>query len=377
MSLWGLAATGDDVPDRDGWVIRSASGRASVASEDPAVRTVIELRSGGCAVRVNWRVLGWGVFFVVVGLVPIAVRGGAIDELTVRLAWGLWPLILIGIGLGLLLERTAAAVIGNIVVAVTFGLMVGSVLAVGFGPVAGIGSCGFGAGIARGDPFPEQTGTLGGAADVSLDLSCGEVTATTGSGSDWQVSGRSENGTPPQISAAPARLSIRSPNHQAFGLGAAASWQVTLPQDPSLTLDATVNAGTARLDLSDAHVSGIDLSVNAGEAHLSLGGAAGSMSVNASVNAGALTLSLPAPNGVLTGDLSANAGSINMCIPDGVALQIRSSNSLGVNNFGSQGLTREGDVWSNQVPGLSSSRIELTTSTNLGSITLNPEAGCE
>jgi hypothetical protein len=124
-------------------------------------------------------------------------------------------------------------------------------------------------------------------------------------------------------------------------------------------------------------VTGLDLSVNAGDAHVDLSSAHGTTSVNASVNAGSLSLSLPEPEGVLTGNLSANAGSIDVCVPGGVALQIRSSNALGADNFGSRGLTRNGDAWSNEVPGLSANRIELTTSANLGSITLNPESGCE
>ncbi len=327
--------------------------------------------------RVNRRVLGWGVFFIVVGLVPLAVRANLIDESTVRLAWGLWPLILIGIGLGLLLQRTAAAAVGGLLVAVTFGLMVGSILAVGFGPVAGVGSCGFGAGIGGGQPYPEQTGTLGTSANVTIDVSCGKVTATASAGSDWRAAGTSGDGTSPRIDASAERLSVRWPARGGFNAAGGASLDITLPRDPSTTLSTTVNAGSARLQLGEAHVTGMDVSVNAGDAHVDLSGAIGTTSVIASVNAGSLGISLPAPEGVLTANLSANAGAINVCVPDGVALRIQASTSLGTENFGSQGLTKDGDVWSNQVPGLSANRIELTASANLGSITLNPEAGCD
>lgn len=327
--------------------------------------------------RLNRRVFGWGVFFLVVGLVPLAIQAGLIDEATVRRAWRLWPLILIGIGLGIVLERTAAAMIGSLIVAVTFGLMVGSVLAVGFGPVAGIGSCGFGMGIGGNQPFPAQTGSLAASSNVALDVSCGELTATTASGSDWRVAGSTGSGTTPRIDTAASRLSVRWPPSGGFSSAGSADLKLTLPADPATTLSATINAGSARLQLGDAHVTGVELSVNAGAAHVDLSSAVGTSSVNASVNAGSLGLSLPAPDGLLAGSLSANAGSINVCVPDGVALQIHSSSSLGSNNFGSQGLTRTNDVWSNQLPGLSADRIELTTSANLGSITLNPEGGCE
>jgi hypothetical protein len=328
-------------------------------------------------VRVNRGMFGWGVFFLVVGLVPLAVQAGVISEATIRGAWRLWPLILIGIGLGIVLERTAAAIVGSLLVSITFGLMVGSVLAAGFAPVAGIGSCGFGGSTGGGEPFQTRTGTLGTTASVSLELTCGEATVATANGSGWQVSGTSDAGTSPAINAAGDRLSIRSPNRQGFNLGAGESWTITLPTDPTTSLSATVNAGSAELRMTDAHVTGVDLSVNAGEMHLDLSSAADTRSVNASVNAGSLDIALPAPEGVLTGNLSANAGSISVCVPDGVALQIRASSSLGGDNFGSRGLSRNGDVWSNQVAGSSSGRIELTTSANLGSINLNPESGCD
>ena len=59
--------------------------------------------------RVNRGLLGWGVFFIVLGAVPLAVQAGVVSEARVREAWQLWPLILVGIGLGLVLERTRFA----------------------------------------------------------------------------------------------------------------------------------------------------------------------------------------------------------------------------------------------------------------------------
>ncbi len=328
--------------------------------------------------RVNRGVLGWVLLFITVGLVPLAVRSGLVDAGTVRRAWELWPLILIGIGLGLVLQRTRAAFVGGVLVALTFGLMGGSALAVGFGPVAGLGTCGFVGGAGTGEGFAARSGTLGGTARVTLELSCGELTAASGPGSAWQVSGSSGDGTPPDITASDSRLSVRSPDRHGFDLAGGSSWSLTLPRDPSLQLGLTVNAGTARLDLAGMAVTDVDATVNAGDAHLDLSTATGMRTVSMSVNAGSGALSLPTPDGILSGNLSANAGSISVCVPAGVALRIDASdNPLGSNNFGSQGLTRNGNVWQNQVPGLSANRIELNTSANLGAINLNPESGCD
>jgi hypothetical protein len=344
---------------------------------------MVATASGGLAVgragmRVNRGVLGWGVFFITVGLVPLAVRAGYVDVATARRAWELWPLILIGIGLGLVLQRTPVAVVGGLVVAVTFGLMGGSVLAVGFGSVAGFGTCGFGAGAENSASFPTRTGTLGGAAQVSLDLRCGDLTATSGAGSSWQLTGTSGNGSPPEIDASASRLAVRVPDVQGFDVARGATWQLTLPMDPQLDLEITVNAGSARLNLDDTHVRDLATSVNAGDAHIDVSTTPGITSLTASVNAGSLSIALPSPSGTLTGSLSANAGSLQICVPNGVALRFRASdNPLSANNFGSRGLTRDGNVWTNTAFGVASSGIDLDASANLGAITLNPESGCE
>ena len=69
--------------------------------------------------------LGWGVFLILAGAVPLAVRSGYLSEDQVGRLWTLWPLILVGIGVGLILSRTRFDFLGGIIVAATFGLMVG------------------------------------------------------------------------------------------------------------------------------------------------------------------------------------------------------------------------------------------------------------
>jgi len=123
--------------------------------------------------RIHRGLLGWGVFLIVLGAVPLLVRGGYLDEATVRRAWQLWPLVLIGIGLGLMLQRTRLAAVGGLVVAITFGLLGGSLLVTG--PGGGFTTCGFGTGSGSGTAFETRSGTFGPAASVGLDLDCGEV----------------------------------------------------------------------------------------------------------------------------------------------------------------------------------------------------------
>ena len=180
--------------------------------------------------HVNRGLLGWGVFFIVLGAVPLAVQAGALDPEVVRRAWELWPLILIGIGLGLVLARTRLAILGALVVAVTFGLMGGALIATGIGAAGGFTSCGFGGGQG-GEAFPTQSGSFGGDGAVRLEMNCGDVDAVAADGPGWSVTGTSDEGQAPDVSGSDNQLVVRAPERSGVGLAADPwRWQVTLPR---------------------------------------------------------------------------------------------------------------------------------------------------
>lgn len=327
--------------------------------------------------RVNRDLLGWGVFFIVLGAVPLAVRGGVVDAAVVRRAWELWPLILVGIGLGLILARTKAALLGGLVVAVTFGLMGGALIATGFNPGAGITSCGFGAGD-EGTPFAEQRGAFTRDATIRLDMSCGSLDVAAADGDGWTLAGLSDDGRPPEIRRDDGQLVVTSPERRGVAIvNAASSWRVTLPRSGTVRLVLAVNAGSATVGLPGMTVPAAEVDVNAGDARVDLSGARDVRQLDASANAGSLVLLLPVPGDTLRGQVSVNAGSASICVPDGVALRFRTDESLGSVNFGDRGLTRNGDTWSTPGYDGATARIDLSMSVNLGSITLDPEDGCD
>ncbi len=100
---------------------------------------------------VDRRLLNWGVFLVLLGGVPLAVAQGWIPRDTVANAWELWPFILIGAGIGLLLRRTPLRGLGGFIVAATFGTIFGAMLAVGVAGIGGIGIGSLGCGSAATD----------------------------------------------------------------------------------------------------------------------------------------------------------------------------------------------------------------------------------
>lgn len=324
------------------------------------------------AMRLDPRFLNWGVFFILLGAIPLAVGQGWIDPDAFGGFWRFWPLILIGIGVGILLRRTALHFVGGLIVAATFGLMFGSLLA---GGVNGDFAVGFGCGSGRsGTPFAAQGGTLGSTAGVELEMSCGDMTVTAVPGSGWTLSGSGPDGRTPRVSAGSNELSIRSPERSWFGSSNGEVWAVGLPTDASMSLSTTLNAGSSRLSLGGLHLNGMSMTTNAGDTKVDLTGATlGSFSLT--VNAGSSRIALPA--GSLSGSATVNAGSLGLCVPAGVGLRIQSSSFLASNNFGQRGLVQDGSTWTSPGYGSAAVKMDLSLTANAGSVELDPSAGCQ
>lgn len=324
--------------------------------------------------HVDRRFLNWGVFFILLGLVPLAVQLRWLEADAITGWWRLWPLLLVGAGIGLVLRRTPLAFAGGLLVAATFGLMLGGLLAGG-----GTGDFGFACGPnAATTPFTTQTGTFTSTAAVSLEVNCAEVTVGTAPGGGWTLSGTAPDGRVPSVETRPDRLEVRQANRVWSGpFGPAAgreTWRLTLPTDPTLALSATVNAGSARYDLAGAHLSSISMTTNAGSVTTDLSGATvGSMS--STLNAGSLRIALPAAS--FSGSFTVNAGSLGFCLPAGTGLRISTNdNFLASNNFGERGLTKSGSTWTTAGFDAAATKIELSATANLGRMELDPEGGC-
>lgn len=326
--------------------------------------------------RVNQGFLGWGVFLLIAGAIPLAVRAGLITEDQVGNVGSLWPLILIGIGVAVLLSRTRLAVVGGLVVASTFGVIVGGVLAGGVGNL-GLGACGpIGSNTT---PFETRDGTFDdSSAIVGLELDCGDLTLTAGAGNGWTVAGDGPEGRGPTIDAERGSLRVASSDGGRdwfSGLNRREAWRVTLPQGVGLDLAVDINAGSADVDLGAASIRSLDLSVNAGSVVVDLGAADELGDLQIELNAGALDLTLP--DVTFEGSIEGNASSVNLCTPPGAGLRLNTEESIvAAYNYDGQGLVKNGTTW--ETPGFDTAevRIELDTRANAGSFSLNPEEGC-
>jgi hypothetical protein len=319
--------------------------------------------------------LGWGVFLILAGAVPLAVRAGYLSTDQIDRLWTLWPLILVGIGVGLILTRTRFDFIGGIIVAATLGLMAGGLISTGVGAVS-TGACGEGGRTAA---FPARDGafaTTGGS--VQIDADCADVTLGVGSGDAWRVEGEDDDGLGPMIEATDTTLDVRPRDEGGrpfWTLGERDTWRVTVP---TTTVDIAVqlNAGEATIDLGGALVGRLDLQLNAGAATIDFGSAEAVAGIDIGLNAGSLGLTLPRVS--TTGTIHANAGAVRLCAPEGVGLKLHTNESIVASyDYADHGLVQDGSTWTTPGFETASVRIELQTEANAGSFALDPEEGCE
>ena len=318
------------------------------------------------------RLLGWGIFFILLGAVPLGVRAGVVDAQVVGRWPTLWPVLLIGWGLGLILRATAVEWLGGAVTAITFGLMGGGLIATGFGGMPAFTSCGSGGGQA----FETRHGTIVSAGRMEIEFNCGSLTVATTAGSDWQVSGSDDGGQGPTVDRrADGVVVVKSPVQGPFG--GRSTWSVSLPQAARLDLGLTMNAGDGSVSLAGASLDGLHLTVNAGSLDVDLGAAASLPhdGLTATVNAGKATLGLPRFDG--SASLSLNAGNLVVCVPTGTALQVHWSGTLASNDLDASDLVKGPDnTWT--TPGFvaTAAHVELDVSANAGSFELKVGGTC-
>ena len=323
--------------------------------------------------HVDRRLLGWGLFFILLGGIPLAAKAGLLDEASLRQWPMLWPILLIGWGLGLLLRGTELAVIGGAVTAITFGVMGGSALAAGFGGVGA--SCSANEAT---KPFETRSGAFGDVAIVDVAFNCGSLTVGAQDGSGWSIKGGDRNGVGPDISSSPGslRLEDRANAGNPFDNDRGrATWDVTLPRSTALALGLTLNAGEATVEMGGATLSTVSVVANAASLAMRLGEAVRVGNVDASVNVGSVTILLP--GGAREVYASLNAGSMTICVPSGTAVRAEWAGAVGSNNFDDLGLVKvDDDTYTTAGFVEGQPHVELDVSANAGSFTLQIGGAC-
>jgi len=316
----------------------------------------------------NRRLLYVGVFLVAAGAAMLIVQGRAVDDELVTQALRFWPIVVIGLGIGLLLRGTRFGVAGGMLAAALPGLLFGGLVTASSDLVP---ACR----IAEPASYATQQGTFGGPASVDLRLDCGDITVTMGPGTGWHVQTGDHAGAAPVVDSSTDRLSVWSADqrHRFGSHWGGDAFVVTLPTNRPLDLDVEVNAGRGRLDLAGAQLGDVRLDANAGDLNVNLTGAT-LVRLSMEVNAAKASVRLPA-TGDFEADFMVNAADMSVYAPPELGLSISQDVVLGSTTY--SGLVRNGNGW--ETPGYSTatSHADVTISVNVGSVDINPEGGCK
>ncbi|HET9084837.1 MAG TPA: hypothetical protein VFN41_10595 [Candidatus Limnocylindrales bacterium] len=315
--------------------------------------------------RIRPGLLFWGIFFLLLGGIPLLVRAGVLDANVLADAWRLWPLLLVALGVSLILGRTSAGLLGTALAAVVLGIAAGGVLASGTNLIGNVGGCGSNTAT---DQQLKDGGTFTGPATASFDLDCGALDLSTKQGSDWTVDAKYRGATP-TLERTDTSITLSSPD--GFGVRRQ-DWKVTLPTDQTGEVRIDANASSVTGRLGGAKLTDFHLSINAGDARIDASeGTLGRIDVSA--NAGRVRLTVGSDT---TGSLSANAGSIELCTPPGAALRFQVAEQLTfAHNLKDQGLVKSGDVWTRE-GATGAPTIDLSIEGNAANFALDPAGGC-
>lgn len=323
--------------------------------------------------RVDRRLLGWGLFFIILGAIPLATRAGYLDPELVGRWPVLWPVLLIAWGLGLLLRGTPIDWVGGAIAALVFGIMGGGLLASGFGGVPVTTGCGQ---QARGPAFETQTGPFAGPGRLNVELNCGTLGVQAVDGTAWSVSGFESQGRAPRVRTDGSTVTIDSGERSSlFDNVGRTDWTVSVPRGPEVGLGVTINAGEGTLNLAGAMLGAVNMTVNAGSARIDLGSTGRLGDVNGTLNAGSAVLLLP--GGARSANLSLNAGSLTVCLPAATPVRVAWSGALGSNDLDAAGLAKIDDnTWQSQGLSTGQAFLDMHVSANAGSFSLDADGTC-
>jgi hypothetical protein len=319
--------------------------------------------------RVDRSRFNWGVLLIVLGGVALAYHRNAVSSSVLMEAWRLWPLVLVGVGLKIVLSRTPAAFVGGLVVAVSIGIMAGSAFAVG--PNIGCGASGH-----SGQRSASQSGSFGGNSTVEVDVQCGTANITTSTDGRWHVDTTDDSNHSPTVNSSPNWLRVQS--------GSADGWrwdrgaddvQISIPQDAQINMTSKLDLGDARYYLGSANLASASFTLNLGSVRIDLTGArVGNLSVSTNLGAAHITLD---GSSDLTGDLSTSLGSLDVCVPSELGVRVVNSDSLSSSDFASLHMVRSGSGWQTPNYDTAAHKANLTINTSLSGLKLHNAGGCK
>jgi hypothetical protein len=319
--------------------------------------------------RVNRRLLYWGVVLLAIGGVLVAAELTAVPTTTLADIIRLWPLAIVAIGVSLIARRTRFALPALLTAALIPGLVVGAAFAVAprFADY-----CGGNGGSAS---VVSQHGTFDGPATVSIRGGCGVLHVSTAPGSGWKVNTATTSTRSPSVHATSSSLKVDTSSDGMAWLDPGRDiWDVTLPQADLNHVTVVVTTGDGRADLRGAQIGDLAVTANAGRLFVDASQAASLRELNGVVNVGAMTLSLPATTDI-DGSLKVGAGKLELCTAPGLGVRITSQDTGG--NVSVGGLDQVGGVWESPDYATAAHKANLDVRVTFGAVDINPIGGCK
>jgi hypothetical protein len=345
--------------------------------------------------RINRSLLNWGVFLIALGGVPLAVDQGWLEADIASELGQLWPLILVGIGLGLILRWTPFSWFGGMLVAATFGIIFGAAAVTirdddfanvqGIIPAIASGAC-----VDANGDAGDATATGEGigstvAFDLEASLACGELTVTRSADATWSVETAYGSDDAPRIeetegATGDSGLRVIQPGTGdiAFiGRQTRSRWDIDLPAEAALTVRSTLDAAKGRFDLGSGPVGLVGLTLNAAEALIDLADSETPETalVDLTLNASDAEVLLPA--GAVDAAATLNASSLAVCVPQDVPIEVELSETLSSSNLADAGLDDLGDSrWS--TPGFNKlgDHVSLAVTSTVSSFSIERPEAC-
>ncbi len=317
--------------------------------------------------RVNPRLLSWGIFLLALGGVLVAADLRTIDTASLTDLVRLWPLAILAVGFSLVLRKTRLSLPLVLAGSLLPGLVLGAVMAVA---PRFTGDCG-----ARGEPQPATAadGTFAGLANVTVRGGCGSLAVSTVAGRDWHFDARNTTGRAPMVVSTPNSLEIRHAGDADYLLDAGRdAWDLTLPATRIGRLSIVTIAGDARVTLPDARIDRLAITANA--SRIVVDAADASLAeLSGQVNVGLLSIRLPG-QGVVSGSVQVGAGVLRLCSGPGAGLVVSIRGTAEEVTVG--GVELDATRW--QKPGsvLASAQATVDLHITFGAIEIDPIGGC-
>jgi len=327
--------------------------------------------------NINRSLLNWGVFLIALGGVPLAVQQGWADASIAGDLWRLWPLILVGIGLGLVLRWTPLAWFGGALVAATFGIIFGALIA---GGVSGVSSACIGTGNGETVTTEDSDFASPTAFRLDVELSCGELAVERGSGATWAVRADHDPDDPPTIDGNTSGLSIEqgggSDDFFLFTQQTRNEWEVQLPATAAITMTTTLNGAEATVDLGGAPVAAVDGTFNASDFVFDLGDATTPQPARLDLTLNASSGKLALPAGSVVANITLNASSLELCVPKSAEARIQLDATLASDDLGQSGLVKNGDSWQTAGYATAEVKVDLSISSTVSSLSVERAEVC-